>query len=69
MSLTQNNANYEHIHMNINIGSIWHEDQYLFFQTDPCCPKARKKKGSVWYITVSLVVPMPNSVLSMFTIY
>lgn len=43
MSLTQNNTNSEHIHMNTNIGSIWHEDQCLFFQTDPCGPKAREE--------------------------
>lgn len=45
MALTQNNANSEHIHSNINIGSIWREDQYFFFQTDPCGPKPRKKTG------------------------
>lgn len=45
MPLTQNNTNSEHIHANINIGSIWHEDQYLFFRADPCDPKPRKKKG------------------------
>ena len=46
MSLTQNNASSEHIHMNINIGSTWDEGQYLFCQTDPRGPKPRKKKGS-----------------------